>query len=226
MLTRDEFLLSGIGVAAGAAIRPQVAAAATTTPRMTSAEALLELRAGYRRYKTGRSTHMDYSEQRAETAAGQHPFAILLSCSDSRVPPETLFDQGIGSLFVIRLAGNVAGSIGIGSIEYGVATFACPLVVVLGHTNCGAVKAAVDALESNKTAPGEIEAIVQKITPAATRARHEVGDIYLNATKANAIATAAQLRTTGPIISAAVHEKRLTVVAALYSVKSGSVTIL
>ena len=226
MITRDEFLFSGIGVAATVVMQPSTVAAATASPRMTGAEALLALRAGYRRYKAGQSIHTDYREQRAQTASEQHPFAILLTCSDSRVPPEILFDQGIGDLFVIRVAGNVADSVGLGSIEYGVATFACPLVVVLGHTNCGAVKAAVDALEHHERAPGAIESIVQQIIPAANSARNEKGDLYVNATKANAIGVAAGLRATEPIIAPAVREKRLTIAAGLYSLKTGSVTIL
>ena len=226
MLTRDQFLLSGIGVAASVAIQPSTAAAAAALPRKTGLEALQELRAGYRRYKAGRSVHTDYREQRAATAAAQHPFAILLSCSDSRVPPEILFDQGIGDLFVIRVAGNVADAVGVGSIEYAVAHFACPLVVVLGHTSCGAVQAAVDALEHHEPAPGSIETIVQEIMPAANAVRGEAGDIYLNATKANALGVAAKLRAREPILADAIRKKTLTVAAALYSVKTGSVTVL
>ena len=193
---------------------------------MTGLEVLRELRAGYHRYRAGKSEHGDYTEQRAATAEAQHPFAIVLTCSDSRVPPEILFDQGIGDLFVIRVAGNIADAAGIGSVEYAVANYACPLVLVLGHTNCGAVKAAVDSLEHHEAAPGEIETIVQKILPAARAARHEEGDVYLNATKANAAGVAADLRKVEPIIAAAVREKRLTVASAVYSVKTGSVRVL
>jgi len=226
MVTRNRFLLAGIGAAASAGLGPFPVDAATVPARMTAAQAIEELRAGYHRYRNDQTVHTGHSARREETAAKQHPFAVVLSCSDSRVPPEILFDQGIGDLFVIRVAGNVADVVGIGSIEYAIAHFACPLVVVLGHTNCGAVKAAVDALGSHHAAPGHIQAIVDAILPSAEVARREPGDVYLNATKANAIAVAEKLRTTEPIIAPAAQANRLRVAALLYSLQTGSVTPL
>lgn len=226
MFTRNRFLLLATGAAAGAGLRPLRVDAAAVSARMTAPEAWQALLAGNRRYMNDQLVHTEHTARREETTAKQHPFAIVLSCSDSRVPPEILFDQGIGDLFVVRVAGNVADALGIGSIEYAVSHFACSLLVVLGHTNCGAVRAAVDVLGSGHAAPGHIAAIVQEIAPAVESARTKVGDVYLNVTKANAIAVAAKANRSEPIIAPAVKEKRLEVVAALYSLQTGRVSLL
>ncbi len=204
----------------------RVEAAAMVSARLNPNAALEQLVAGNRRYVAGRPIHTEHTARREENAGKQHPFAIVLSCSDSRVPPEIVFDQGIGDLFVVRVAGNVATDVGIGSIEYAVSHFASALLVVLGHTNCGAVHATVDALESGSSAPGHIKAIVDQIVPAAVATRHESGDKYLNATKANARGVASKLHATQPIIAPQVQKKQLEVASALYSLETGLVSLL
>jgi len=227
MLTRDKFLHAPIGTATAAGLcMPRAEAAAPPPARKTASVALQTLLEGNKRYAADRPMHSEHGIHREETASRQHPFAVVLSCSDSRVSPEILFDEGIGELFVVRVAGNVASDVCIGSIEYAVSHFTCSLLLVLGHTNCGAVHAAVDALEHHEPAPGQIETIVQEIIPAANAARHEAGDVYLNVTKANARAVTAKLRVTQPILKEAVDAKRLEIVPALYTLKTGYVSLL
>lgn len=141
---------------------------AATTSTVTAAEALTRLQAGHARFLTQEPLAPRREFARiTETSQGQHPFAIVLTCSDSRVPPEILFDQGFGDLFIVRVAGNVAGPDELGSLEYGVGHLHIPLVVVLGHSKCGAVTAAVEGGH----APGSIPALLRQIQPAVQRAR-------------------------------------------------------
>ena len=194
--------------------------------RLSSSSAVEQLLAGNRRYIDGRPTHTEHTARREETADAQHPFAIVLCCSDSRVSPEILFDQGIGDLFVIRVAGNVATDVGIGSIEYAISHFGSALLVVLGHTSCGAVRATVDTLANGGCAPGHIMAIVDEIMPAAKATCDEPGDKLLNAVKANTKAVAAKLAGLPPIIAPAVERERLRVVSMLYTLSTGEVSQL
>jgi len=223
--TRNRFLYVMSGAAAALGMSPRVEAAGVSA-RLSSSSALEQLLDGNHRYRTGRPIHTEHTARREETAGSQQPFAIVLSCSDSRVPPEFVFDQGIGDLFVVRVAGNVATDVGIGSVEYAVSHFGSALLVILGHTKCGAVSATVDALANGGTVPGQIAAIVDQIAPAARASAHERGDKYLNATKANARAVASKLKGTQPIIAPAVAAKKLEVVPMLYALDSGEVTRL
>jgi carbonic anhydrase len=128
---------------------------------------------------------------------GQHPFAVILTCSDSRVPPEVIFDQGIGDLFVIRNAGNIVDDVVIGSIEYAVEHLHTPLVIVLGHQQCGAVTA---ALKGGK-ATGHIASVIEKILPAVADARKQPGDSLLNAIDANVARMVNELRASHPVLA-------------------------
>jgi carbonic anhydrase len=123
---------------------------------------------GNQRFVSGKITIKDIGPAKREDLAvnGQKPFAVIVSCSDSRVPPEILFDQALGDIFVVRVAGNVLDPVAMGSVEYGAEHLGCPLLVVMGHENCGAVKATVDGGE----APGSISAIVDKIKPSVEKA--------------------------------------------------------
>jgi carbonic anhydrase len=135
---------------------------------VTADEALQRLIGGNVRYAGGRPEGPGRDERRrTEQADGQTPFAVILSCSDSRVPPEILFDQGIGDLFVIRVAGNTAADdVTLGSLEYGVNVIGCPLLLVLGHEKCGAVTAAVDAVVKDERPVGHLAALIDPILPA------------------------------------------------------------
>ncbi len=134
---------------------------------MSPQEVLEQLEEGNLRFVEGRKREQDVSEARREELAtyGQNPMAVIIGCSDSRVPPELIFDQGLGDLFVIRTAGHVLDMIGIGSVEYAVASLSTPLVVVLGHEDCGAVKATVDSVINEEEIEGAISSVVEKIKP-------------------------------------------------------------
>ncbi|HYL32758.1 MAG TPA: carbonic anhydrase [Stellaceae bacterium] len=180
--------------------------------------ALQEMMEGNRRFVEGRMTSFndDLKMLKAKTAEKQEPFAALLSCADSRVPVELIFDQTIGHLFVTRVAGNVASSEMIASLEYGVAVLGTKAIMVLGHANCGAVKASIEA----KAVPGQISALYRYIRPAVDQAGKDLDA----ATKANAKIQAALLRESSPVIADAIKKKQLTVVAAFYDLASGKVS--
>ena len=181
------------------------------------------LLAGNARFAAGRPRHPDQSEARRKEIAGtQEPFAIVLTCADSRVSPEIYFDQGLGDLFVIRNAGNVLGDEVLGSMEYAVGHLHVPLILVVGHERCGAVSAAV----AGGHAEGHVSAIVEAIAPAVAASRGKDGDPVDNAVMAHAQLTAAALRASGPILSEAVKAGQVKVVAARYDLDSGRVTLL
>src|SRR6184192_4939728 len=136
-------------------------------PTVAPAEAISRLKEGNGRYTNGNLQHPGQTaERRTELAKSQHPFAAIVSCSDSRVPPEIVFDQGLGDLFVVRVAGNVIDDHGLGSIEYAVDHLGARLIVVLGHQSCGAVQAAKETIAAKGKAPGHIESLVTAIKPA------------------------------------------------------------
>jgi len=186
-------------------------------------KALTLLMQGNKRYVVHKEKHPDLSiAHRKALAAGQHPFAIILGCSDSRVPPELVFDQGLGDLFVVRDAGNVVDDEVLGSIEYAVEHLGTHLVMVLGHEKCGAVSAAVAGGE----APGHIKAVINSILPAVEESKNEPGDKVHNCVVANVRRVARQIRESDPILKEAVEKGRLKVVAADYDVETGKVTLL
>ncbi len=161
-------------------------------------------------------------------AEGQRPIAVIVGCSDSRVPPELLFDQGVGDLFVVRVAGNVVKGAGPpvkGSIEYGVAELGASLVMVLGHSECGAVKAAIKHLEDKDALPGAIEPLVNSIRPAVVKARGMPGNLLDNALRANVAIGVDLLRDLQPIVAPGVKRGQVKVVGAMYDLRTGSVTL-
>jgi carbonic anhydrase len=192
-------------------------------------EALLMLTDGNGRFVKNSLTRPHQTlERRAETARnGQHPFAAILSCSDSRVPLEHLFDAGIGDLFVVRIAGNIADAAEIGTLEYGVEHLGTPLIVVLGHSKCGAVTAVVN----NAHVEGSVLAVVDNIVPAVEKARVEnpqlQGDELINsAIKANVWQTVADILSKSEEIRSLILAGKLKVVGAIYDIESGVVTNL
>ena len=184
------FALDIRGAMAAPAPAPEKASA------IDASEALSRLMSGNARYRRDASVNCNrHYGRRAEVAATQAPFAVVLGCADSRVPPEVVFDQRLGDLFVVRLAGNVADDMALGSMEYAIEHFGTPLVLVLGHERCGAVSATLDTLRSGASATGYVKSIVSAIAPAAQRALHEPGDPLHNAVRANVVAVAASIRT-------------------------------
>lgn len=196
------------------------------TPTMLPDEALLMLTDGNGRFVMNSLTRPHQTpERRAETAKdGQNPFASILSCSDSRVPLEHLFDAGIGDLFVVRIAGNIADAAEIGTLEYGVGHLGTSLIVVLGHTKCGAVTAAVN----NSHVEGSVPAVIDHIVPAVEHARVEhpelQGDELINnAITANVWQTIADILNKSEEIRTLVLAGKLKVVGAIYDIESGVV---
>src|SRR5713101_3762436 len=160
----------------------------------------------------------DLAELKQNTAEKQEPFAAVLSCADSRVPVELIFDQSIGHLFVTRVAGNIATSAMIASLEYGVAVLGTKAIMVLGHANCGAVKASIEA----KAVPGQISALYAYIRPAVDQA----GPNLDAAIRANAKIQAALLRQSSPVLAEHIKQNQLKIVAGYYDLASGTVTVL
>ena len=190
---------------------------------VTADEALARLKAGNERFVTGKVIHPNEgADRRAEVAKGQSPFAIIVGCSDSRVGPEVVFDQGLGDIFVIRTAGNVVDDVALGSIEYAADHLGAPLILVLGHTRCGAVSAAV----AGGHAPGHVASVVEKIKPAVDETKGKPGDALDNAVRANVRHVVTQLRNTAPILSGLVKSGKLRVVGACYDLDTGRVALL
>jgi carbonic anhydrase len=189
--------------------------------------ALRKLMAGNRRYAANKSTHPHQtSRRRRELMQCHDPFAIILGCADSRVPPEIIFDQGLGDLFVVRVAGNVIDDTVLGSIEYAAEHLKTPLLVVLGHKACGAVKATMEALTVGKEGVGHIRSLVDVIQAAIVEARIQRGDFLDNAIRANVQRMVQQLRLAEPILSSQVRDKKLKIVGAYYDLESGQVEII
>jgi carbonic anhydrase len=193
-------------------------------PSVAPAEAILKLKEGNGRYTSGNLQHPGQTaERRTELAKTQHPFAAIVSCSDSRVPPEIVFDQGLGDLFVVRVAGNVINDEGMGSIEYTVDHLGTRLILVLGHQSCGAVKAARETIAAKGKAPGHIESLVTAIKPAVEATAK---DDLETTVKANVKNVVRALRSSTPILKAEVDSGKIQVVGGYYSLDTGAVTFL
>ncbi len=178
---------------------------------------------GNKRYVGAKLSHPNQTaERRAEVAKGQHPFAAIVSCSDSRVPPEVVFDQGMGDLFVIRLAGNVLDDAALGSLEYAVEHLGVKYILVLGHERCGAVDATVKAGE----VPGHIGSLVKAIKPAVEKVRNDPGDLLDNAVRANVVMVVQQLKSSAPILEEAVKKNELKIEGARYDLDDGVVALI
>ena len=198
---------------------------------LSALDALERLKSGNRRFADGARTldALMSPEKLARLAAGQQPFAVVLGCSDSRVPVEIVFDQGLGDLFVIRVAGNVVAASQIGSVEFAAERFGTRLVVVLGHTQCGAVQATLEELQRPTESQSQhLHSIVDRIRPAvegllATDLRHEAENLARQAVRANVRVAAATLRHGSALLEQLIRDDGLLVVGAEYSLESGLV---
>jgi carbonic anhydrase len=178
---------------------------------------------GNKRYVDMKMSHPDQTaERRAVVAKGQHPFAAVLSCSDSRVPPEVIFDQGLGDLFVIRLAGNILDDAALGSLEYAVEHLGVKYIMVLGHERCGAVEATIKGGEAH----GHFGSLVKAIQPAVNKAKDLPGDFLDNAVRANVAMIVQQLKSSEPVMKGSIKKSALTIAGARYDLDDGEVTIL
>lgn len=200
---------------------------APATAGVTPDEALNRLLEGNKRFVANKMFHPNETlEQRAKLATGQWPFAAVLGCADSRVPPEIVFDHGLGDIFTVRVAGNIVEDAGSGSLEYAVEHLGVPLIVVLGHERCGAVKATIETLESQGEAPGHIGELVKKLKPAVEGSKSQPGDKIDNAVRENARRMAAELAGLDPILKEKVKQGKLKVVAMRYDLDTGTAELL
>jgi len=163
------------------------------------------------------------AKRRAELTKSQHPFAIILSCSDSRVPPEIIFDEGLGDLFIVRVAGNVLNDEGLGSIEFAVDALAARLILVLGHQSCGAVDAAMKTVAAKGKAPGHIQSLVTAIKPVVSSTPNGDLDSMIKANVKHVVDT---LRSSTPILKARVDSGDVQVIGAYYTLDTGAVSFL
>jgi carbonic anhydrase len=187
---------------------------------MTPGQALKQLMEGNTRYKQEMLLHPNRSkEARICSANGQNPFAIILGCSDSRVSPEIIFDQGIGDLFVVRVAGNVAGVVELDSIEYSALYLKSSIIMVLGHQNCGAIQAVINGQTK------DIEAVASLIAPSLELARTQKGSLIENTVKDNVLYVVDQLRKSPPLAKL-IKEKKIDIVGGYYDFQSGAVEVV
>lgn len=228
---RSRFLqAAGFGLAAitvAARTTGEAIAAGGSAPERAAsspAHALELLKEGNARFAEGKpSNETSLTARRLEVANGQKPFAVILGCSDSRVPLDTIFDQVPGHLFGVRVAGNFVNDDGLGSIEYGVAALGAPLIVVLGHTACGAVDATIKYVEKGTTQPGHIMALVKAVEPAVRATQGKPGTWLDDAIAANVRNNVAAIAARSSIVSDAVKVKSVEIVGGVYNLHSGKV---
>jgi carbonic anhydrase len=228
---RRGFLrLAATGVAMAALAQPALADAVKAPPKpgnvLSSQQALHEIMQGNHRYVQGVTQRHDFRSERAALAGGQNPYAGILSCADSRVGPEFAFDTGRGDLFVARVAGNFVNDDILASFEYGVAVLNVPLLMVLGHSSCGAVSSTIKSVDTNTTLPGHLPVLVSALTPAVKAAQGQAGDLLTNATKQNVRMNVERLKTASPILSKAVDDHKLLVVGGYYDLHTGAVELV
>ena len=225
-MKRSQFVSCLIAVSLGSGSQFARAAdpAHPDQPSVAPTEAISKLKEGNGRYTSGSLQHPGQTtERRTELAKTQHPFATIISCSDSRVPPEIVFDQGLGDLFIVRVAGNVINDEGLGSIEYSVDHLGTRLILVLGHQSCGAVQAAKETIAAKGKAPGHIESLVTAIKPAVEATAK---DDLETTVKANVKNVVQALRSSTPILKAEVDSGKIKVIGGYYSLDTGAVTFL
>jgi carbonic anhydrase len=232
-LGRRKVLSLGLGLAAAglvAPLRARADASGAPPPKpqnvISPDEALERLLEGNARFVAGFAKRRDFVAEREALVGGQNPYAAILSCADSRIAPEYAFDSGQGDLFVCRVAGNFLTTDNIASFEYAVDVLKTPFILVLGHEQCGAVKAAIASVVDKVTLPGHLSALAEGLAPAVLETADKPGDRLLNAIRDNVRRNVEALKTTTPIISAAVNEGRVKVAGGLYRLQTGQVELI
>lgn len=210
------------------AAAPALARAAEPPPNPVSGdEALKRLKEGNQRYAAGHAACRDFAADLATLTQGQYPFASILSCADSRVAPELVFDQGLGDLFVVRVAGNVLNENALASLEYGSEFLGVRLILVLGHSKCGAVDAAIKVVQDNETLPGHLPGLIDQIKPAVLAAEQtSPSDLLSAAIEENVRQTVHHVSTAQPVLSALIADGKLTVAGGTYDLATGMVHLL
>jgi carbonic anhydrase len=228
--TRREFVqAAGLGAAALGVLPLATLHAGNEAAQPKPDEVLASLMEGNKRFMEGKLKHPGRAPKDFQALAeGQAPPAIILGCADSRVAPEILFDQGVGDLFVVRGAGNMVGSGPIlkGSIEFAVAVLGARLIMVLGHTACGACDSAIKFIDDKKSLPGSIEGLVDYIRPSVRMVAGKPGDKLANVTKANVMAGVKRLSESEPILAKKVKDGELKIVGAIYDLATGKVEMV
>ena len=227
---RGFLALATAGVSLASFTMPALAKEIRSPPKPENAlspdAALHKLMQGNDRYVQGLTRRHDFRSERAALTGGQNPYATILGCADSRVGPEFAFDSSRGDLFVVRVAGNFLNDDNLATFEYGVAVLNVPLLMVLGHSACGAVSSAIKSIDTNTTLPGHLPSLVSALAPSVKAVREQPGDLLANATKANVRLNVEQLKTATPILNKAVEEKKLLVVGGYYNLGTGVVELV
>jgi len=209
------------GTASGSAAQP--------APQMpTASEVIARLKQGNRRFATHHQKHPDQNGKRIhQLATGQHPIACILACADSRVPPEIIFDQGLGDLFVVREAGHVADDATQGSLEYALEHLKTPVIVVLGHESCGAVTAALDVTDAHQRAEGEVQKLVEDIRPAILKVgKHGSHDDRVARGVTENVKLAIRQLNRDPMITEALKKGTVKIIGGVYDLHTGRITWL
>ena len=223
-LSRRMLLQGALAATAVAALPRALRAMPNNIPPSAALQRLID---GNARYVQNKIDLKDFTAGRAARAAAQYPVAAILGCADSRVAPEFIFDQDPGELFVCRVAGNYMNVDILASLEYGVEVLGAPLVMVLGHTNCGAVKAVLQYEKDRKALPGHLQMLLDAVSPGVVEAMRQGPTDELNhAIEANVRHNAQRLRQANPVIAKAVEEKKVDVVSAVYELATGQVRLL
>lgn len=229
VVSRRRFLTMGAAaLTACAAIPSALALSPTPAPNaITPDEALKRIMDGNARYVANAISAKDFEQKRAALATAQYPIAAIVSCADSRVAPEYAFDQGPGELFIVRVAGNFVNDDGLASIEYGAKYLGTPLVMVLGHTRCGAVDAAIKVLKDHVELPGHLPELVNSIKPAVeAAARKNPSDLLAEATAENVRFNVAKLTSSEAVLGGLIRAGKLKVVGGVYDLSTGRVNLL
>lgn len=193
---------------------------------LTPDQALERLMAGNERYVSGKSASLDFHDVQTALIKGQNPYATILGCSDSRVSPEHCFDEALGDLFVARGAGNYLTNDNIATLEYSVVVLNTPLIMVLGHEGCGAVQAAMDAVDHYQDFPGHIQLMASAIAPAVRAVSDTSASRLINVTKTNVIMTVDRLRTKTPVLDYYHDQKKIRIVGGIYHLSTGRVELI
>lgn len=227
--SRRHFMLgAALTLAASAPLLRTAWAADPQTPNAIAPEAALQrLLQGNERYAANAPEQKDHSAGRAARVSAQYPIAAILSCADSRVSPELLFDQGPGDLFVVRLAGNFVDDDGLASLEYAVKFLGVPLLMVLGHTNCGAVDAAIKVVKDGAQLPGHLPELIESIKPAVIAAQErQPNNLLAAAIEENVKLNVKRMHDDEPIVSEALAAKKVAAVGGIYNLATGKVSLI
>lgn len=228
-LSRRKFLTSAVAAAGLFAAGIPALAASQPKPEnvISPDEALKRLMAGNERYVSNQPLPADFSATRAALATGQNPYASILSCADSRISPELCFDVERGDLFVTRVAGNFVTPEILASLEYGAAVLKSPLIMVLGHTSCGAINAAIKAEKNDIDFPGHIQQLTSALAPAVDAAmKKHPKDLENAAVRENVLLNVATLQNSTPILRKMVQSHKIRVVGGVYDLKTGRVDLV